>query len=91
MNRILSTSLSISTWTKKDDYIAEKEWRIMLLKKNHNNNLLDFNFAKAIYLGININQRNKTRLMNIAKEQGLEVYQREKKEIGYGKKYTRIL
>ena len=67
----------LSLLTKEPKWASEEEWRIILSKKEYPNNLIDFNFATAIILGKDINLYNKRRLINIAKEQNLKVYQRK--------------
>lgn len=67
----------LSLLTKEPKWESEEEWRIILNKNQYPNNLIDFNFATAIILGTDINDYNKRRLLKIAKEQNLKVYQRK--------------
>ena len=67
----------LSLLTKEPKWESEEEWRIILNKNQYPNNLVNFNFATAIILGADINDYNKRRLMNIAREQNLKVYQRK--------------
>lgn len=66
----------LSLLTKEIKWESEEEWRIILSKSKYPNNLIDFNFATSIILGSDINSYNKRRLVKIAKEQNLKVYQR---------------
>lgn len=66
----------LSLLTKEPKWESEEEWRIILNKGKYPNNLIDFNFATAIILGADINDYNKRRLLKIAREQNLKVYQR---------------
>lgn len=69
--------LFVSLHTKKPEWNGEQEWRFCLPKDNITSNLIDFDFAKALYLGENIEQEWKDKLLEIAKEQNLIVYQRK--------------
>jgi hypothetical protein len=66
----------LSLLTKEPKWESEEEWRIILNKGKYPNNLIDFNFVTAIILGADINDYNKRRLLKIAREQNLKVYQR---------------
>lgn len=67
----------LSLLTKETKWKSEEEWRIILNRSKYPNNLIDFNFATAIILGSEINSYNKRRLLKIAKEKNLKVYQRK--------------
>lgn len=57
--------------------MGEQEWRFSIPLINTDSNLIDFNFAKSIYLGENIEESWKQQLIEIAKEQNLKVFQRK--------------
>ena len=70
-------SLYISLNTKTLQWIGEEEWRFSIPKKQVENNAIPFDFADSIYLGENIEEEWKEKLLEIAKEQRLDVYQRK--------------
>lgn len=70
-------SLFISLHTKTPEWNGEQEWRFNIPLVKVESNLIDFDFASAIYLGENIEDEWKQKLIDIAKEQKLEVYQRK--------------
>ena len=72
-----SESLFVSFYTKNIEWMGEQEWRFSIPLINTNSNLIDFNFAKSIYLGENIEELWKQQLIEIAKEQNLKVFQRK--------------
>lgn len=67
----------LSLLTKEPKWESEEEWRIILNRSKYPNNLIDFNFATAIILGADISTYNKRRLLKIAREQKLKLYQRK--------------
>lgn len=70
-------SLFISFNTKDKQWIGEEEWRFSITAHQCESNKVDFDFAKSIYLGENIEDNWKHQLIKIAKEQKLNIYQRE--------------
>lgn len=64
-----------SFFTKDTTWQQEEEWRAVLCYKKKN--IVDFDFAKAIYLGENISYKWKKELIKIAKLQNLKIYQRQ--------------
>ncbi len=72
-----SESLFVSFYTKNIEWIGEQEWRFSIPLINTDSNLIDFNFAKSIYLGENIEESWKKQLIEIAKEHNLKVFQRK--------------
>lgn len=72
-----SESLFVSFYTKNMEWMGEQEWRFSIPLINTDSNLIDFNFAKSIYLGENIEESWKQQLIEIAKEQNLKVFQRK--------------
>ena len=67
----------ISFLTKNEKWSAEQEWRFIVPIEQNESNLIDFDFAEVIYLGESISDYWKKRLLNIAKEHNLLVYQRK--------------
>lgn len=70
-------SLYISLNTKTPQWIGEEEWRFGILKIQAESNAVPFDFAESIYLGENIENKWKDKLLEIAREQGVAVYQRK--------------
>ena len=70
-------SLYISLNTKTLQWIGEEEWRFGIPKIQAESNAIPFDFAESIYLGENIEEEWKNKLIKIAYEQGLTVYQRK--------------
>lgn len=70
-------SLYISLNTKTPQWIGEEEWRFGVPKIQVESNAVPFDFAESIYLGENIEDEWKDKLLEIAREQGLAVYQRK--------------
>ena len=69
--------LYISLNTKTLQWIGEEEWRFGIPKIQAESNVVPFDFAESLYLGENIEEEWKEKLLEIAKEQGLLVYQRK--------------
>lgn len=70
-------SLYISLNTKTSQWIGEEEWRFGISKFQAESNVVPFDFAESIYLGENIEDNWKDKLLEIAREQGLAVYKRK--------------
>ena len=70
-------SLYISLNTKTLQWIGEEEWRFGIPKNQAESNVVPFDFAESLYLGENIEEEWKEKLLEIAKEQGLLAYQRK--------------
>lgn len=87
----LSHKLYSSLYTKTKSWKPEKEWRFCILNKNHLDGIeVDFNFATKIYLGEKISPYWKKRLINIARKQNLEVYERKFDKTKSNIKYVKI-
>lgn len=65
--------IMIAMLYKNENYSWEKEWRIVL--SNLDEQIVFFPFAIRLYLGKDIEEKNKERLMKIAKKNNLSVYQ----------------
>lgn len=62
--------------TKNKNYETENEWRLILNKNNIKQNKYNFPFISAIYLGSNMKEQNRRRLINLANKKGIKIYQR---------------
>lgn len=72
-----SEHLYVSLHTKDHEWNGEQEWRFCIPSFQSNTNLIDFDFVESIYLGESISDEWKDKLIEIAKEQKLKVYQRK--------------
>lgn len=70
-------NLYVSLHTKAPEWNGEQEWRFALIKSQLKSNLIDFDYADSLFLGENITNEWKAKLIEIAKEQHLKVYQRK--------------
>lgn len=70
-------NLFASLHTKTPEWIGEQEWRFSIPIVNNESNLIDFDFVESIYLGEHIEEKWKNKLIDIAKEQKLKVFQRK--------------
>ncbi|HHX67654.1 MAG TPA: DUF2971 domain-containing protein [Gallicola sp.] len=77
--------------TKNPDYNTESEWRLIVNKSKHESNEYYFPFISAIYLGSNMKEHNKKRMINIATKKGISVYQRERSKLNTEYIFTKIL
>ena len=75
-------NLYVSLNIKSPEWNGEQEWRFSVVKDQVSTNKIDFDFAEAIYLGETIETEWKIKLIEIAKEQHLEVYQRKLDKLG---------
>ena len=75
-------NLYVSLNIKSPEWNGEQEWRFSVVKEQVSSNKIDFDFAEAIYLGETIETEWKIKLIEIAKEQHLEVYQRKLDKLG---------
>lgn len=72
-----SESLYVALHTKTLQWIGEEEWRFIIPIEQAETNAIPFDFAKSIYLGENIESEWKEKLIDIARNQNLKVYQRQ--------------
>lgn len=77
--------------TKTPEWIGEQEWRFSIPIVNNESNLIDFDFVESIYLGENIEEKWKNKLIDIAKEQKLKVFQRKLNKLKSDWLYEEIL
>jgi hypothetical protein len=61
--------------TKSRTYDHEKEWRFYQKKEKAISRKYYFPFISKIYIGKDMNSRNKSRILNIAKTKNIEVFQ----------------
>lgn len=72
-----TAKLFVSLYTKTIEWVGEQEWRFSIPRQQTESNAVLFDFAESIYLGENIENEWKDKLLEIALEQGLAVYQRK--------------
>lgn len=77
--------------TKNPEYNTESEWRLIINKRDNEYNKYHFPYITSIYLGSNMKEYNKTRIINIAIKKGISVYQRERSKLNTGYKFRKIL
>lgn len=70
-------NLYVSLYTKAPEWNGEQEWRFAIMKFQLKSNLVDFDYADSLFLGENISDEWKLKLIEIAKNQNLKVYQRK--------------
>jgi len=63
--------------TKGRTYDHEKEWRFYQKKEQVISRKYYFPFISRIYIGKDMNSKNKSRIINIAKKKNIEVFQQE--------------
>lgn len=68
---------------KHTDFACEKEWRLFIynIKGNVQNNIFDFPFISAIYMGYDIIYQDEQKLKTIAKNLKIKLYKQEIDEI----------
>lgn len=64
---------------KHTDFACEKEWRLYVdnIKGETQNNIFDFPFISAIYMGHDVESENEKRLKTIAKNLKIKLYKQE--------------
>ena len=87
----LAIDLNMQIRSKDKDFIGEIEWRYIVYKDNMTTNRQPFPFAKRIYLGCEMTDSNRRKLLNIASTKGLEVYQQKFDEIQSKYDYYKVL
>ena len=76
--------------TKNPNYNTESEWRLIINKNVQKTNEYDFPFISAIYLGLNIKEHNKKRIVNIANKKGIKIYQRIRNKLNTGYEFKQL-
>lgn len=66
----------LSSYTKDPSYLFQKEWRIVFTG-DMGGNKQNFPFVKSIILGEKISEEYKTKLIDLARRKGFDVYQRK--------------
>lgn len=69
----LRAMLEYNLLFKAQDWSYEKEWRV--LGRNSENQFCPSPHPKSVYLGINVSEENKQKIVKIAKSKGIPVYQ----------------
>lgn len=77
----LSIEMNLQIRSKDMTYSHEKEWRYVKFNEKRQNRRQKFPFVKSIILGCNISSHNKRRLLEIAKEKGIDVYMERLNEV----------
>lgn len=72
-----SENLYVSLYTKAPEWNGEQEWRFSIMKFQLKSNLVDFDYADSLFLGENISEDWKLKLIEVAKNLNLNVYQRK--------------
>ena len=67
--------LTVQDLTKNSKYSNEQEWRIILFGEKSGPNW--FPFSTEIYMGKDISEDNKSKLLEIAEKNNLSVYQQK--------------
>jgi len=75
--RQIDITMNLHSRTKSITYDHEMEWRLFQKKEVIRDRKFDFPYISRIILGKDIKKRNKSRLVNIAKSKGIDVYQQE--------------
>lgn len=88
-NKFMTDVLS-AMLTKNSRYSFEDEWRLIVDKKMVKNNEYPFPFASAIYLGINVTEDNKNKILEITREKNIKVYQRKINHFNNGYEFELI-
>jgi hypothetical protein len=86
----MNVQLELQIRTKSKTYDHEKEWRFYQKKDTIDCRKFNFPFISRIILGKDIKQKNKARLLNIAKRNNFEVYQQEYDLLTSSFRYNRI-
>ncbi len=73
----MDVQFNLQARTKSKTYDHEKEWRLYLKKDSVKTRKYTFPFISRIILGKDMKERNRARLINIAKKNGFEIYQQK--------------
>ena len=73
----MDVQFNLQARTKSKTYDHEKEWRLYLKKNSVETRKYTFPCISRIILGKDMKERNKARLINIAKKNGFEIYQQK--------------
>ena len=77
---------------KANDWIYEKEWRILHKNLNIGGDgfLIKFPRVKSIYLGCNVNKNDKATITELANEKGIDLYQMKMKKDKFELIYEKV-
>jgi hypothetical protein len=67
----------VAMFTKEKEWQGEQEWRFAIEDDVRPGSLIDFDFAKNIYLGDKMSASDETQLIDIARKNGITVYKRK--------------
>jgi len=73
----MDVQFNLQARTKSKTYDHEKEWRYYKKKENFELRKFYFPYISKIYLGKDVKAKNKSRILAIANDKGIEVYQQE--------------
>ncbi len=73
----MDVQFNLQARTKSKTYDHEKEWRYYQKKEDFELRKFYFPYISKIYLGKDIKTRNKNRILAIANDNGIEVFQQE--------------
>lgn len=82
-------NLNMNLFTKSYSWRWQKEWRFFK-KLDANENKILFPFISSIYIGKNMTEDNKKRILDISKINKYKVYQQEMNRIGSAYEYNLI-
>lgn len=77
-NHEIAVNIFSHLLTKNKNYKTENEWRLIINKKTQSSNKYKFPFITAIYLGSKMKEEDRKRLINIATDKGIRVFQRQR-------------
>ena len=86
----IALNLYESLVTKDKQWSGEEEWRVICDDNFTNLNLRDFDCASKIFLGANISETNRRKLLAIAKKLNVKVYQRKLNDLGNDYNYVPV-
>lgn len=76
-NSKLVGDMFASCFTKEKAWQDEEEWRLFVDVSKYKDNLQPFPYATEVYLGQNVSKENKDKLIDVAKKNGMRVFQRK--------------
>lgn len=87
----MDVQFNLQARTKSKTYDHEKEWRFYQKKEAIINRKFSFPYISKIILGKDMKDKNKARLINIAKRNDFDVYQQEYNSLTSSFKYKKLL
>jgi hypothetical protein len=80
----------VAMFTKDKEWQGEQEWRFAIQDKDHPGSLIDFDFAKALYLGDKMSEENAQTLIKVGEQLGISVYRRKLDSTGSEFSYQKV-